>query len=135
MEIIKWRDTFETGIEQMDEQHRRLIHLINQLYDILKTKAGYDAIDAILQEMADYAEHHLRDEEQLLAEHGYPGLEQHRQVHQSYFSRMDELLEAMNRDRQTATQQVYVFLRQWWINHIVEEDKRYGEYLRGKGVR
>lgn len=134
MEIIKWRDTFETGIGQMDDQHRRLIQLINQLYGILKAKDGFDAIDAILQEMADYAKTHLRDEEKLLAEHEYPGLEPHRQVHRNYFVKMDELREAMNRDRQAATQEIYLFLRQWWINHIVEEDKRYGEYLRGKGL-
>ncbi|SHO49407.1 bacteriohemerythrin [Desulfopila aestuarii] len=135
MDIIKWRDSYETGIAEMDNQHRQLIQLINQLYGIIKEKDGFESVDAILQEMANYAEHHLRDEEKLLEEHGFPGLADQQKSHRNYFMKMDELQEAMEKDGRDAAQEIYVFLRQWWINHIVLEDKEYGPYLRGKGLK
>lgn len=70
MEIVKWRKTYETGIGLMDEQHNKLIPLVNQMYNILRNKEGMDELYAILQEMSDYAEQHLRDEENLLETHG-----------------------------------------------------------------
>lgn len=134
MEILKWRDTYETGVEQMDSQHKRLIKLVNQMYGIIRAKEGHEELDQILNEMSKYAKQHLGDEEHLLEEHEYPGLAAQQKSHQEYFSKMDELLVNIETDREAAAQQIYVFLRQWWIDHIVGEDKEYGEFLNKKGV-
>jgi len=135
MAIIKWRDSYETGIAEMDNQHRQLILLINRLYEIIKEQEGFESADTILQEMADYAEHHLRDEENLLAEHSFPGLADQLKSHQHYQAQIEELLKTMEQDHRKATQEIYVFLRQWWLNHIVLEDKEYGSYLQSKGLK
>lgn len=134
MDIIKWRETYETGIEQMDSQHKQLIQLVNQLYGIIRDKKGFEAVDTILGQMEQYATNHLHDEEKLLEEHAYPGLAAQQQSHQSYFATMEQLLGARAGDRQAAAQAIYIFLRQWWLNHIVQEDRDYGEYLRKKGL-
>ncbi len=135
MEILKWREAYETGVEQMDTQHKKLIKLVNQLYAMLRQKAELDELDAILQEMSDYAEQHLRDEEALLHKHGYPDFNRQKESHQEYYDTMDELFAEMEVDKYEAAQKIYRFLRKWWIDHIVGEDKEYGEYLREKGVR
>jgi len=74
MEILKWREGYETGIEAMDNQHKYLIHLINQMYTILREKEGLEALDTVLAEMSDYAEQHFHDEEDILLKHAYPVL-------------------------------------------------------------
>jgi hemerythrin-like metal-binding protein len=135
MEILKWRESYETGVEQMDAQHKQLIQLVNQLYTILRQKDGLDALDAILQEMSDYSEQHLRDEEALLQKYGYPELNRQKHSHQEYYETIDELSAEMEVDKYEAAQKIYRFLRKWWIDHIVGEDKEYGEYLREKGIR
>ena len=74
MDILKWREGYETGISTMDEQHRVLIGLINNLYRIIRDKKGYDQLREVLQEMSKYGETHLQAEEELLGQHEYPGL-------------------------------------------------------------
>ncbi len=135
MEILKWRKSYETGISQMDEQHKKLIQLVNQLYKMLREKDGIDELDAILQEMSDYAEQHLRDEEHLLETHAYPDIGKQKNSHNEYHETMDQLLLEMETDKHLAAQKIYGFLRKWWIDHIVGEDKEYGEFLREKGVK
>lgn len=135
MEILKWREMYETGIVSMDDQHKQLIQLVNKLYMILRDKEGVEDLDAILQEMSDYAEYHLRDEETLLETHGYAGLDTQKTSHQEYYEVMDQLLTEMETDKYQAAQKIYVFLRKWWIDHIVGEDKKYSEFLKEKGVQ
>jgi hemerythrin len=135
MEILKWRESYETGVEQMDAQHKKLIQLVNQLYSILRQKDGLDVLDTILQEMSDYAEQHLRDEEALLQQYDYPELNRQKLSHQEYYETMHELFAEMEVDKYEAAQKIYRFLRKWWIDHIVGEDKEYGQYLREKGIR
>ena len=135
MDIIKWRDTYETGITGMDEQHRQLVELINRMYPMVRDREGLEELDTVLAEMESYAERHLQDEEQLLAEHGYPGLADQEHSHQEYRQKMIELKELLAGDRQQAAREIYHFLRKWLIEHIIDEDKPYGLYLRDKGVR
>lgn len=135
MDIIKWRESYKTGIVDMDNHHRQLIKLINQLYEIVRDNTGYESVDAILHEMANYADYHFRAEENLLEQHDFPGLEEQRKSHGHYLSQIDELRKNFDKNNRESVQNIYVFLRNWLINHIVLEDKKYGTFLWGKGVQ
>ena len=56
----------------MDEQHRKLIELINMMYHVMRKEEGPEKIDTVLDEMSVYASSHLREEEALLQANGYP---------------------------------------------------------------
>ena len=135
MDIIKWRDTYETGIARMDEQHQQLVAMINRIYPLVRDRQGLEDLDTVLSEMESYAERHLHDEEELLAEHEYPGLAAQKSSHQLYRKTMGELKNLVTGDRQKAVLEIYRFLRKWLIEHIVNEDKQYGLYLRDRGVK
>lgn len=134
MDILKWRESYETGVVQMDEQHKRLIQLVNQMYGIIRDKKGFESLDEILKEMSEYAEQHLRDEEALLEKYGYPELNSQKKSHQEYLVKIDDLLFSVKADKNSGAQELYIFLRHWWIAHIVGEDVKYGSFLREKGV-
>ncbi len=134
MDIIKWRDSFETGIKSMDEQHQELIKLINTMFRILRKTEEANTMDQILQDMSEYATKHLKDEEQLLQENNYPDYESHAQLHASYIEKIDHLVSIYNKDDEQAAKQIYAFLREWWLNHIMEEDKKYGSFLSEKNI-
>jgi len=119
----------------MDNHHRQLIKLINQLYEIIRDNTGFESVDAILEEMANYADYHFSAEENLLEQHDFPGLEEQRKSHGQYLSQIDELRKKFDKDSRESVQNIYVFLRNWLINHIVLEDKKYGTFLWGKGVQ
>ncbi|MBV5330813.1 MAG: hemerythrin domain-containing protein [Chlorobium sp.] len=84
MDLIKWRDSYETGIRSMDMQHQKLIKLINDLYKELRKEKSNGAIEEVLIEMTTYAEEHLQVEEGILEANGYPDLANHIAIHQSY---------------------------------------------------
>lgn len=135
MDIIKWRSSYETGIPSMDEQHQQLIGLINSMYRVLRKEESIDTIEPILDEMAAYAKKHLGDEEALLQKHGFADLEEHRNFHKSYQEKVTALLREWEQQDEKTAKNIYTFLRQWWLQHIVEEDKKYGPFLMEAGAK
>ena len=133
MDLIRWRKSYETGIDTMDVQHQILIELINILYKVIRKEKSSEVINEVLSEMTKYAENHLLKEEALLAANGYPDLDNHMDIHQGYLDKLKTLMaESKKEDQATDT---YLFLRQWWMGHIVAVDKKYGEFLQSKGVK
>jgi hemerythrin len=79
-----------------------------------------------------YCAMHFGEEEELLHRAGYPGLDQHRGIHERFRRRMAILHEELERDpsprnvRQTAVE-----MRAWWLQHITVEDRKFAPYLKG----
>ena len=134
MDLIKWRESYETGIHSMDMQHQKLIELINDLYKVLRKEKSNELIEDVLVEMTTYAEKHLQVEEGILEANGYPDVASHVTIHQSYRDQLTTLMAESKQDHEAAVKNTYAFLRQWWMGHIVAEDKKYGEFLKSKGV-
>ena len=134
MEAIPWRDSYETGVSQLDEQHKQLIAIINKLYGVIRRKEGNEALHAVFDDLAAYAATHLEDEEKLLEGYAYPDLDEHRRQHAEYVAQVDELRQRLETADQQLVIEIYSYLRQWWLNHIVVEDKAYGPFLNEKGI-
>ncbi len=118
----------------MDIQHQKLIELINELYRVLRKETAHLSIDEVLIEMTTYAEKHLHVEEGILEANGYPDFSNHIAIHQEYRDRLTTLMAKSKQKDETAIANTYAFLRQWWMGHIVTEDKKYEEFLKSKGV-
>ena len=134
MDLIKWRESYETGIHSMDIQHQKLIELINELYKALRKEESHESIEDVLVEMTTYADKHLEVEEGILEVNDYPDVANHIAIHQSYRDQLTSLMDKSKNDHEAAVQDTYIFLRQWWLGHIVAEDQKYGEFLKHKGV-
>lgn len=137
MALIKWRSSYATGISPMDEQHKKIIELINKLYTILREDKDHETLTAILEDMDSYAIVHLRMEEDLLIKYNYPDTLEHREKHLEYLTAIKELttkLDQQDGDKKKLAQEIYKYLRDWWLDHIVEIDTKYGPFLKDKGV-
>jgi hemerythrin-like metal-binding protein len=134
MDLIKWRESYETGISSMDKQHQKLIELINELYKVLRKEESNESIEEVLLEMTTYAEKHLQVEEGILEANGYPDFANHIAIHQTYRDKLTTLMTESKKEHEAVVKDTYAFLRQWWMGHIVTEDKKYGEFLKAKGV-
>lgn len=134
MDIIKWRESYSTGITSLDRQHENLIELINKLYKVIIKEESSDSVEDVLSKLTEYAEKHLREEEAILETNGYPESANHIALHQSYLDEVKTLMIKVKKDKEVAVRDTYSFLRQWWLGHIVAEDQKYGEFLKAKGV-
>ena len=119
----------------MDVQHQKLIELINELYKVLRKEESSESIKEVLEEMTKYAEKHLQVEEAFLETNNYPDFANHIAIHQSYKEKLKMLMAESKEEYGEAVKDTYTFLRQWWLGHIVAEDKKYGEFLKSKGVK
>jgi len=133
--FVEWKDEYSVGIPSIDDQHKRLLGLINQL----QTAVDYQTDDAFtneaLGELVDYTRTHFVYEEKLMQDNGYPDFEAHRKEHEAMVEQVGHFLERYKQDRDATIEEVTGFLKNWLINHINGTDKEYSSYLIGKGVR
>jgi hemerythrin len=127
MEVIKWRQSYCTGITWIDEEHRTLVGLIDRLYHALRDRKDRETIMEVCNEVIAYTEYHFANEEEAIA--AYPAREEHRAEHTRMKARVVELQGGLSGDYRQSAEQLYRFLRQWLVSHIQGSDFKYVPYL------
>ena len=133
--FVEWKDEYSVGIDSIDQQHRRLVNLINQLHTAVTYSTGEEFEREALDELVDYTKTHFSYEEGLMEQNGYPDFEPHKAQHKKMIDQVEIVLREYEENADLAMQDALNFLRDWLINHINGTDKQYSEFLRGKGVR
>lgn len=133
---IVWTESNSVGVASLDEQHRRLVEVTNRLFQEIINDTGTEAVFAVLDEVARYAEYHFAHEEALLVEHGYPAdeLERHAAEHRALEAQVHELIARARQDNSLIDLEVYDFLRDWTNDHMHGSDKRYATFLAARGA-
>jgi len=129
MPFIEWSDKLLTGVKEADEQHKKLVSLINELYDAMKQGKGKEVIDKTLDELVRYAGYHFTTEETLMSKYGYPELQAHKKEHEAFKAKIKEFMEKKAKGEVTLTVEVMNFLKEWLVKHIMGTDKKYGPFL------
>ena len=134
MAFFNWNDGFSVGVGCFDDEHRRLIDLINSLYDALRENREEEILDRALDELLDYTRTHFAHEEALLAEYGYSGFDEHKKEHETLTLQAEALREQFRAGSASVLLDAGKFLRNWLSNHILGMDMSYGAFLNSKGV-
>lgn len=126
-ETLHWKQDYDTGVREIDLQHRFFMDLINRMHEELQgsTDAHYRA--ALFEELSNYARFHFVSEENLMFKFGYPDLDHHRMMHRRL---IDEL---SWRAQEKSYDAIFDFLVRWFVAHTVEEDARIGRFLARQG--
>ena len=132
MAIIQWDSKYSVQNAKIDEQHRKLITLINELFEAMKIGKGNEALGSIFQGIVSYTKTHFAYEEQLMQKFNYPELRSHKQEHQKLISETEALLLKFNQNQAGIATKVGNFLKSWIVNHIQQVDKKYSGYLAAK---
>jgi len=127
--LVTWDASMKTGVELVDEQHRLLLEMLNELYEKMNLGAAQQAVLDALQGMRAYAAFHFKDEEEFLFEKGYPGLEAHKQAHDSFVEKLDDFQKVVAQDSLMAALEVLHFLKQWLVQHIQGTDMEFARWL------
>lgn len=130
MALIQWRDSYSVGVARFDKEHRRLVELINDMFIIVRDKGDSAALNTVVQALIEYTEYHFSSEEEAMEEANYPDLVEHKQHHADLKKKVTTFLEQITAGGEDVRTELYHFLREWLINHIVKEDKKYTEYLK-----
>lgn len=132
---VEWKEEYSVGINSIDEQHKRLLNLINQLQTAVDHSTGDQFEREALDELVDYTKTHFSYEEGLMRDNDYPDFEPHKAQHEKMFKKVEEVLAEYEEDHDTAMSNAVEYLKGWLINHINGTDKEYSSYLISKGVK
>lgn len=135
MEKITWTSELSVGVDVFDEQHKQVILMINRLIDSQEALTDSEVVSDLLDRMTRYTRDHLKKEELMMAEHGYPQFEQHKAQHMAYIKKTVELCTATQIGVDSIPRGLLTFLNDWWMHHIQNTDKAYTEFFNSIGVR
>ncbi len=124
MAFAEWETRYETGDAEVDEQHKRLFGLLNDLHEALMAGTANEKMGGTLRSMADYTVEHFRAEEALMVAIAFPGLPEHRRKHEELASQVGLLVADHGAGRLTLPLTLARFLVDWLRHHIEEEDMK-----------
>jgi hemerythrin-like metal-binding protein len=125
MNFFTWKDSFAIGIEAIDQQHKGFLEYLNECYLQTSRNSSAEIDQHLHEELKDYAATHFRFEEELLQSKGYPNLESHVRQHKYFESQVAELDAAKAGGKTRTTESLFVFLRDWFLCHILEDDRKF----------
>ena len=132
---MKWNDTYSTGIERFDEQHKGIIVLLNRLLVTVKERKKPDETGAVLNELTAFSDIHFKEEEDAMMKHGYPYYKTHYDEHNTLRSKVNELRQKHTEGNTPQTVEMLKFLSHWVDNHLKDTDINYGPFLLQRGFK
>jgi hemerythrin len=133
--LIDWSEALSVGIKVIDDQHKKLVDLLNGLHDSRAQGAGNEVLKKILNDLTNYTVEHFGFEEQLMQKHGYPDFPNHKKAHDALTSQVAALNDEFQAGNAKLSGDLFKFLRRWLNGHIRGTDKLYSEHLRDHGVQ
>lgn len=132
--IFQWREEYNTHIGEMDEHHQELFQTANKLYEEINTGRNKLVLEDTLNFLIRYTEEHFTKEEKLMEDFDFPEYDVHTKHHERLIREVQELKAKYTAGEIQMDMSIVNFLKDWIINHILTEDRKYGPYLNGKGV-
>jgi len=125
MGAFEWNEKFSVHIDEMDNHHKKLLGYFSALENKIRAGNATQKVGEILDALAEYANFHFTEEVRLMRVINYPELETHLIQHAYFTNEVNEMIGQFSRGT-LPSQSVLAFLRDWFINHIMSEDFKYG---------
>jgi hemerythrin len=124
-----WNDDFLTGTSEIDEQHRRLVALIDEFYGELRKAEPHESLERLLRGLVDYTRYHFATEEGYMRRAGYPRLKEHVAQHAAFVEKIEDVVNRLVKGELVLSLEVTAYLREWLSHHILGVDKELGRFL------
>lgn len=134
VQLVEWSEKFSLNISTIDNQHKRLVSLINEIHDLVLRKEFQNHFNRVIDDLKRYTEYHFKYEEALLAEHQYPGYEDHKHQHEEFIKIVNALSQTAQTRNGIFGSDILIVLKDWLMQHILIEDRAYADFLKSKGM-
>lgn len=135
MALITWSEKYSVKNSMIDEQHKKLIGILNDLHDGMMAGNSNEILEEILQRLIEYTRFHFSAEEELMGKYGYPDKPVHKAKHIELTHSVGAFYQEMKAGKKFLNIELATFLKDWLNNHILETDVKFGQFLADKGVK
>ncbi len=129
MKDIVWDKILSVGVDEIDEDHRKLVNIFNLLNHSVMEEGSPDYLAATLEELINCTVWHFSHEERLMLKHRYDEIEEHKAEHRELIKSAKELQEKILQADKPVADEDIEFLEHWLTEHILTADLRLGSYL------
>lgn len=133
MEAVAWTEEISVGVARIDEEHKNLLAMLNELGQAMASGQGREAVSVTSARMREYALQHFKTEEEAMTASRYPDRSSHMAEHDSFIGKVLDLEETLGQGGAVPAKDLWTFLRNWLSEHIQGPDKLLGEHLCAAG--
>jgi hemerythrin-like metal-binding protein len=133
MAFIIWDQSLSVNVKRCDDEHRKLLSMLNGLSQAVRVGKGHSVIKLVIQDLDTYAKTHFATEEGYFAQTNYPASAVHRAEHQGFVVRVNEFKQGLYAG-QAEPAAVVEFMQEWLKKHILHSDRLYTTHLNAHGV-
>jgi hemerythrin len=135
MPLMTWTDKLSVGVAALDDDHKKLVTMLNELYDAMQAGHGRDSLGRILDGLVQYTKMHFAREEKFFAQTGYLAAGPHKQEHEALTRQVLDVQKKYAAGAVTTLSlDVMHFLKNWLVNHIQGSDQKYRPHLNEHGI-
>lgn len=134
MALIVWNDNLSVHVAEIDQQHKKLIAMINELHEAMKAGKAKEVIARIVNNLIDYTASHFKTEEKYFAQFAYPETDDHKKEHAAFVEKVTAFKARCEAQGVSLTLDVLNFLSDWLKNHIMGTDKKYSQFFNENGL-
>jgi hemerythrin len=127
MSAIQWNARFKINVEHIDRQHKKLFEIIARVQAAIHSEDSDQAIGLALIELADYSHQHFGSEEELMGKIEFAKFLQHRTMHAGFAKWLTDTILNIKQGRAVNIYEFITYLKRWWQDHILGEDKKIGK--------
>ncbi len=136
MSFVVWNDRISVEVEELDADHKKMVEMINDLYDAILAGNGRKNLDRLLDRLVDYTRYHFAREEAWMERIGFPDLAAHKQEHE----KMAAWINTAWRDYHSNTAmapslETMNLLKDWLFGHILGSDQKYAAFQRERVIQ
>ncbi len=131
-EFITWSDSFAVGYEKIDDQHKTLVKLVNELHFNMTAGRTRETLMSTLKSLTDYTAYHFKTEERMMEKNNYPDFEKHKKQHDKFVEKVVEFKKQFEAGDTHVSEDILNFLRDWLLNHIAKTDKQLGSFMNSR---
>ncbi len=135
MLALEWEERYNVGIRRMDRQHRQVLAILNDLYNLDSRQVRREKLGRIFDRLRYYIQRHFWEEEALMRANGYPGYELQKLEHHRFIDQVCAYQQDFVKGRRLAEINLFNAVWDWFAGHILRVDKEYGPFFRDRGVR
>ncbi len=134
MKQLLWKDSYSVGDHTIDNQHRELIRIANELIKIKSHAKKASEFRDILIKLVKYVKVHFAYEEEYMQKHKYPHLEKHKLEHEKIIDKLNDIVKN-SKTVHDLDLNLSTLLNEWIIDHILKKDKAYYKTIHSKNYK